>query len=139
MWNIFSFWRLNVMQKTRMMAQNSWFFENLNIMCFDTQKKKKKNVWYVYDNKKWSKFKKKIERLQRILEEKRKIKSININDHKIIPWLLLRIPINEIRGNFDVMNKIIVKNWWFFTLLRVRFQHCYTFLSDRFMVKMANF
>ena len=25
-----------------MMAQNSWFFENLNIMCFDTKKKKKK-------------------------------------------------------------------------------------------------
>ena len=24
-----------------MMAQNSWFFENLNIMCFDTKKKKK--------------------------------------------------------------------------------------------------
>ena len=129
--NIFSFWRLNVMQKTRMMAQNSWFFENLNIMCFDTKKKKKAfDMFMIIRNGLNSRKNRKITLYSR---RKRKIKSININDHKIIPWLLLRIPINEIRGNFDVMNKIIVKNWWFFTLLRVRFQHCYTFLCDRFI------
>ena len=66
-----------------MMAQNSWFFENLNIMCFDTKKKKKAfDMFMIIRNGLNSR---KKGRLQCILEEKRKIKSININDHKIIP------------------------------------------------------
>ena len=66
-----------------MMAQNSWFFENLNIMCFDTKKKKKAfDMFMIIRNGLNSRKNRKITLYSR---RKRKIKSININDHKIIP------------------------------------------------------
>ena len=67
--------------------ENIWFFEKLNIMCSDTSK----NVFDKFMIGRNSESKKMNKNKKHNTNRKKYPKCININDHKIIPCLLLRL------------------------------------------------